>query len=345
MLLIIIHFGCNIKHRLNFTYFINTFCYHSKMFSFNCNLVDTFFVAVKAIILVIFSSIFAYIAFVSDAKAQTATTYSSLIGGDITDNNCGTAAQIFRTINVPSNFVIADVDFGVFLTHTYRSDLRITLTSPAGTTVTVMTWTGNVQSGDNLNDRFDDEAATAIGTHVAGAIDPLTPAPPPYFHSFRPSNPLSVFDGQNALGNWTLVICDAVGTDVGIFTRADLFLTPALSVTKTSSITADTISVSNPKSIPGSTVRYCIVVTNPGPNVANNIVASDILPSTVTYNPGSIRSGATCVSAATVEDDNAIGADEGDPVGASFAANTISIRASTLAATGAINVIFEATIN
>jgi uncharacterized repeat protein (TIGR01451 family) len=312
------------------------------MFRFNCHLFDTFFVTVKAIILVICSTILVSVAFVSGAKAQTVPNN---IAGAITDNNCGTAAQITRTFNVPTNFVVADVDLGVFLTHTFRSDLRITLTSPAGTTVTVMTWTGNVQDGDNLNDRFDDEAAAAIGTHVAAAIDPLTPIPPPYFHSFRPSNPLSVFDGQNALGNWTLVICDAVGTDVGTFTRADLFLTPALSVTKTSSITADTISTSNPKSIPGSTVRYCVVVTNPGPSAASNVLATDVLPTRVTYKPGSIRSGATCASAATVEDDNAIGADEGDPVGASFAANTISVRAPTLAAAGTINVIFEATIN
>ncbi len=285
---------------------------------------------------------------ISPAFAQTAITYSNAAPAPIVDNNCTATGLITRVFNVPISYIVADVDIGVFLAHSYRSDLRINLTSPAGTTATVMTWTGNVQAGDNLNDRFDDEAAVAIGTHVAAANDPRAPVPPPYSHSFRPSTPFTVFDGQNAQGNWTMTICDAVGTDIGTYDSADLFITPApaaITTSKVSSIVSDGISGANPKSIPGSTVSYCITISNAGPSLATNVAATDIVPAALTYVAGSMVSGANCVAAATAEDDNAAGADETDPVGASITGTNISIVSANLAAAGSFAVRFRATVN
>ncbi len=280
--------------------------------------------------------------------ASAQSVFSNTTAGAITDNNCGTAAQITRVFNVPTNLVVADVNFGFFVTHTYRSDLRITLTSPAGTTVTLLTWAGNVQAGDNYNDLLDDQATAAIGTHGPAVIDPLTPAPPPYSHSFRPSNPLSAFNGQNALGNWTMVLCDGVASDTGTFTRADLYITATpgpVTVAKTSSIVSDGVSASNPKSVPGAITRYCILVTNTGAGIATNIVANDAVPSNLTFIAGSMRSGTSCAAAATVEDDNNIGTDETDPVGASITGTTVRIAAPSLAGGGVFAVTFNATIN
>ena len=281
------------------------------------------------------------------AQAQVVTQYSNTTAGAITDNNCGTAGQITRTFTVPTSYIVGDVDLGVFLTHTYRSDLRITLTSPAGTSVTVMTWTGNVQSGDNLNDRFDDEAAASITTHNATVTDPLTPVPPPYSHSFQPSNPLSAFDGQNAAGTWTMVLCDAVAQDTGTFTRADLFITStSASVTKTSAVISDPQNgTTNPKAIPGAVIQYCVLVTNNGGATHTAIVATDPIPATMTYVAGSMFSGATCATATTAEDDDAAGADESDPFGMSFAAGTVTGRAATLAAGATFAMVFNATVN
>jgi uncharacterized repeat protein (TIGR01451 family) len=281
-----------------------------------------------------------------ELRAQTISQYSNTTAGAITDNNCGTAAQITRTFNVPTSFIVADVDLGVFLTHTYRSDLRITLTSPTGTTVQVMTWTGNVQSGDNLNDRFDDEATAMLTTHNPTVADPLTPAPPPYSHSFQPSAPLSAFDGQSAAGNWTMVLCDGVGTDVGNFTRADLFLTPtSLSVTKTSSIIGDGVSGANPKSIPGATIRYCILVSNDGGATHSNVTPLDPVPANASFVTGSLRTGASCAGATIVEDDDNAGADESDPFGASITSNTVRGSAPSLAAGSTFALVFDAIIN
>jgi uncharacterized repeat protein (TIGR01451 family) len=285
------------------------------------------------------------------AKAQTTTQYSNTTTGGISDLSCNqpTTSQIVRTFTVPGSFIVGDVNLGVFLTHSYRSDLRIFLTSPAGTTVTVMTWTGNVQSGDNLNDVFDDEAAAAITSHDPVATDPVTPVPPDYFHSFRPSAPLSAFDGQNAAGVWSLRICDAVSVDIGNFARADLYLTStSTSVTKSSTVISDGVSGANPKALPGAVVSYCILVTNNGTSAtaaSTNVVINDPLPANSSYVAGTLRSGPTCASATTVEDDDNIGTDESDPFGASISGSTISGSASSLAAGGTFAIVFRVTIN
>lgn len=277
--------------------------------------------------------------------AQAVTQYSNTTAGAITDVNCGTAAQITRTFNVPTNIIVGDVDLGVFLTHTYRSDLRITLQSPSGA-ITVAVMTNTAGSGNNLNDRFDDEAATAITGHNGTVTDPVTPVPPPYSHSFRPTAPLSAFDGQNAQGNWTMTLCDSVAQDTGTFTRADLFITAtSLSVAKTSSIIADGISGANPKSVPGATVRYCILVTNNGGATHANVTPLDTIPTTATYVAGSLRTGTSCAGATTIEDDDNAGADETDPFGASITGATVRGSAPVLAASTSFAVVFDAIIN
>lgn len=282
-------------------------------------------------------------------SAQTVNQYSNTTTGTITDNNCGTAGQITRTFTVPTTYIVGDVNIGIFASHTYRSDLRVTLASPAGTTVSVMTWTGNVQSGDNLNDLFDDEASAAITTHNATVTDPLTPVPPPYSHSFQPSNPLTAFDGQNAAGTWTLVVCDAVAADTGQFRRADLYITStSLSVVKTSSTVSDGISGSNPKSVSGAVTEYCLLVTNNGTSAtaaSTNIQATDAIPLNMSYVAGSMFSGSTCATATTAEDDDAAGADESDPFGMSISGSTITGTTASLAAGGTFAMVFRAIIN
>jgi len=110
------------------------------------------------------------------------------------------------------------------------------------------------------------------------------------------------------------------------------FCEPAaeLSVTKSSSVIADTISSNNPKAIPGATVEYCINISNTGPGTATGVSASDVLPGDVTFIPGSLRTGATCATASDVEDDDATGADESDPFGMSFASGTVTGTANSL---------------
>jgi uncharacterized repeat protein (TIGR01451 family) len=119
-----------------------------------------------------------------------------------------------------------------------------------------------------------------------------------------------------------------------------------ISVSKTMQVLNDpTSDIANPKAIPGAVLRYCILATNAGPATATSVSIVDPLPSFVTYSAGTMKSGADCATAATVEDDDNIGADESDPVGASVTATTITILQASLATGGVIALIFDAIIN
>jgi uncharacterized repeat protein (TIGR01451 family) len=273
------------------------------------------------------------------ACAQSVNQYSNTTPGAITDSlNCATT--VTRTFVVPTSYIVGDVEFGVLLTHTYRGDLRISLRSPVGTTVQLLGNTGG--AANNLNVLFDDEGAAVIAPH--NTADSTGPAPP-YQRSFVPQNPLSAFDGQNAAGTWTMVICDSVAVDSGTFTRADLYITvQQTSVIKTSSIMSDGVNASNPKAIPGATVRYCITITNNGGANMTNVIGADPLPATLTFVPGSILTGTSCNAASTVEDDNASGADESDPFGGAFSAGTITSAATSIAPAASFATVFLAKV-
>jgi hypothetical protein len=56
-------------------------------------------------------------------------------------------------------------------------------------------------------------------------------------------------------------------------------------------------------------------------------------------------SGSSCGTAATVEDDDAAGADESDPIGASFSGGTVTANAASLTNGTSIALVFRATVN
>jgi uncharacterized repeat protein (TIGR01451 family) len=119
-----------------------------------------------------------------------------------------------------------------------------------------------------------------------------------------------------------------------------------LIVDKSSSVVSDTVNgASDAKAIPGAVMRYCILVTNSGPAAAANISITDTLPANLSFVSGSIRSGTSCASAATVEDDNATGADEADPFGASWSGTQMTAIAATLANAATMAITFDATVN
>jgi subtilisin-like proprotein convertase family protein len=96
------------------------------------------------------------------------------------------------------------------LSHTFVGDLRMTLTSPLGTTVNLMNRPGTSGAApfgaggdDFVNLVLDDGAPTAI------ANLPATAPPGGYSGRFRPDMPLSTFDGESRQGGvWTLSVFD-----------------------------------------------------------------------------------------------------------------------------------------
>lgn len=119
----------------------------------------------------------------------------------------------------------------------------------------------------------------------------------------------------------------------------------AIGVTKTSSVVSDPFNgTTNPKRIPGATIRYCVLVTNTGTATVTSIVMNDTINLPEIYVPGSIRSGSTCTNAVVVEDDNNTGADESDPVGARFTAGTVTGTTASIAAGASVAFVYNITV-
>ncbi|QJB70868.1 DUF11 domain-containing protein [Parasphingorhabdus halotolerans] len=119
-----------------------------------------------------------------------------------------------------------------------------------------------------------------------------------------------------------------------------------ISVTKISRVLSDPVNgVTNPKAIPGATLQYCILITNGAGATATAITATDTLPSDVTYVTGSMTSGANCSALTYAEDEDASGADESDPYGASISGSVITANAVSLAPSSAFALVFRVTID
>ncbi len=218
------------------------------------------------------------------AQAQTTNTYTNTTTGTINDVDCA-LTPVTRTFTVSASYIISDVDLGVQLSHSYRSDLRISLRSPAGTTVNVMGNTGG--STSNLNDKFNDQATASITTHPATQLDGTSPLYADVYQPGSSANPnnyystLAAFNGENAQGNWTLVVCDSVAADTGAFARADLYIKQAPASYVDLSLAKSVVS----STVPGATMAYSLTVTNASAATmaATGVVVKDILPAGVTF--------------------------------------------------------------
>jgi subtilisin-like proprotein convertase family protein len=89
--------------------------------------------------------------------------------------------------------------------HSFVGDLIFKLTSPAGTTVTVIN-----RRGENIGSLLiDDQGGFPLLSTVPSATGSILSG------NFTSDNPLSAFNGQNGNGNWILNVSDNAGIDSG----------------------------------------------------------------------------------------------------------------------------------
>ena len=130
---------------------------------------------------------------------------------EIVDNG-----TISLRLDVDTPFVIGDLDVHIDVVHTYDADLDLYLVAPDGTRIELFTDVG--RSGDNFSGTIlDDQAEKAIYDGEA-----------PFDGRYRPEGSLSVVEGMNALGTWTLEITDDAGRDLGTINSWALRFDPGL---------------------------------------------------------------------------------------------------------------------
>ena len=117
--------------------------------------------------------------------------------------SAGNASTITSTISVLQDLPISDLDINLEVSHSFLEDLIITLTSPSGTTITLLS--KNCGNLNNINAVFDDDGALISCSNAAPAIN----------GTLKPLGSLSSFNGESSLGDWVLQIEDTANGDGG----------------------------------------------------------------------------------------------------------------------------------
>ncbi len=105
--------------------------------------------------------------------------------------------------------------------HTFIGDLNFRLTSPEGTSVTIMSQRGGTR--DNIcSTLLDDDGGFASLSTVTSASGQFLSG------NFAPDNPLSAFDGEDPNGIWVLNVSDTASIDTGSMRRFSLVITPRI---------------------------------------------------------------------------------------------------------------------
>lgn len=163
---------------------------------------------------------------------------------------------------------ITDLDTTVTLSGTVARCVIVTLTSPAGTTVTLAHYPGTGVRAGFADTVFDDEAIALI----ANGTDPFT-------GRYVPTESLTAFDGQSANGTWTLAVTiNGSGIGAGNLTAWSLGISTPEPVTTTDANGAFSFDVA-----PGTwTVK-----------VANQANWAQTMPMQPSYYQRTVAAGAT----------------------------------------------------
>jgi len=148
-----------------------------------------------------------------------------VIGGEFTNRipaeGTGEAFMDDAVLMVSKHVFIRDLDVYLDITHANVIDLIINLYSPTGQCIEL--------KDEELMNRFwqEDPLPNMYGTVFDDeAILFLPEGQPPYTDRYLPAADqyLSVFDGEEAYGDWTLEIFDMASGDIGTLDRWELHL-------------------------------------------------------------------------------------------------------------------------
>ena len=139
-----------------------------------------------------------------------ALSCATLVSEDLPKNiSPGAPSDIFSEIFVPGDGqVSAVVVENIKGKHQKLSNLTFTLESPSGTRAVLVS--NECLSAQDFDCGFDDASPTAINC--------------PFSQTYKPEEPLEIFDGEEISGNWRLIINDATTGNGGTFEEFDLQL-------------------------------------------------------------------------------------------------------------------------
>ena len=130
---------------------------------------------------------------------------------NLIDGSTTSVGRIQSSIVVRENLPILDINVLVDITHTWISDLELTLVSPGGEQILLAQNHGGDNTSDYTNTVFDQEATQSIATSSY-----------PFTGSYQPVESLETLYGTNSYGTWTLYVDDEYSQDTGTLNTFEL---------------------------------------------------------------------------------------------------------------------------
>jgi subtilisin-like proprotein convertase family protein len=139
------------------------------------------------------------------------------------------AASVSTTLTITDDRQIADLDVFIDMPHAYPGDVSIILTSPSGTSVTIVDGPGKPASRWGC---ATDDFLVTLDDEGNGNVEDACASPPAISGSLIPNNALSAFDGESSQGTWTLRLDDSyTQADTGTLNSWSLIITAEVVVT------------------------------------------------------------------------------------------------------------------
>ena len=121
----------------------------------------------------------------------------------------GEPTTVSSSISISDNLVITDVNVGLDVSHTYVAELIVTLTSPAGTTVTLLQepcYIDGLYPIPDVSVVFDDDGPDLVCASSSPVVSGI----------IRPQQGnLDTFNNQSTQGDWVLTVTDIYSGDGG----------------------------------------------------------------------------------------------------------------------------------
>jgi uncharacterized delta-60 repeat protein/uncharacterized repeat protein (TIGR01451 family) len=195
------------------------------------------------------------------------------------------------------------------LNHTWPGDIDALLVSPTGQKSFLMAKCGDGYAVNNVTLTFDDAAASSLphfSQIVSGTDRPTSyaVATPPFPPGLTPPQPystnLSVFNGNNPNGAWSLYVIDDTPGNYGAISGGwSLSLAFAGVIMPTADVGL-AMTAAPSTVVATSNLVYTLTLTNYGPSTATNIVVTNALPTGMVYVSSSPSLGNVSTNAGVV---------------------------------------------